>query len=159
MGSKREYNTVPHVDLKRFMGDWYVCAILPNPIERKAVNGIESYALNPDGTIDITYIFRKGSVDGAQKTMRPKGRVYDTSTNAEWRVQLFKPFWSKYLIVYLDKDYLHTAVGVPNRKFLWIMSRTPVLPKTEHDKIVAHLHKDGYQTGKIIKMPQIWPEG
>jgi apolipoprotein D and lipocalin family protein len=156
MGSKRDYHTVPQVDLERFMGDWYVYAILPNPIERKAVNGIESYVLNPDGSIGITYTFRKGGVNGTEKTMRPKGRVYDTSTNAEWRVQLFKPFWSKYLIVYLDKDYLYTAVGVPNRKFLWIMSRTPEIPQSEYQRIVAHLEKDGYQTGKIIKMPQIW---
>ncbi len=156
MAKIKTYNTVDYVELQRFMGDWYVCAILPNPIERKAVNGIESYALNPDGTIQITYKYRKGSVDGTQKTLRPKGRVFDRHTHAEWRVQLFRPFWSKYLVVYLDPDYRYTAVGVPNRKFLWIMSRTPEIPKAEYDKIVAHLQKDGYNTGKIMRMPQIW---
>jgi len=156
---KSGYNTVKHVDLERFMGDWYVYAILPNPIERKAVNGIESYALNPDGTIGITYTFRKGGKAGPQKTLRPKGRVFDTASNAEWRVRLFKPFWSKYLVVYLDRDYLYTAVGVPNRKFLWIMSRAPEIPEPVYQDILAHLQKEGYNTRRIVKMPQIWQEG
>lgn len=156
MGCSRNYSTVDKVDLQRFMGDWHVNAILPNPIEKNSVNGIESYALNPDGTIAITYTFRKGGKDGKQKVMRPKGRVFNKTTNAEWRVQLFKPFWSKYLIIYLDKDYLYTAIGVPNRKFLWIMSRFPEIPEPEYARILANLKQQGYKTEKIMKIPQVW---
>ncbi len=156
MACSRNYTTVEQVDLQRFMGDWHVYAILPNPIEKNSANGIESYALNQDGTIAITYTFRKGSKDGKVKIMHPKGRVFNKTTNAEWRVQLFKPFWSKYLIIYLDQDYLFTAIGVPNRKFLWIMSRSPQIPASEYAKILADLKQQGYKTEKIIKIPQVW---
>lgn len=155
MSCSSNYTTVEKVDLQRFMGDWHVYAILPNPIEKNSSNGIESYALNPDGTIAITYTFRKG---GKEKVMRPKAKVYNTNTNAEWRVQLFKPFWAKYLIIYLDKDYLYTAIGVPNRRFLWIMSRTAEIPENQYQLILASLQQQGYKTGKIIKIPQVWPE-
>ena len=40
-----------NVDLERFMGDWYVIANIPTIFERDAVNPLESYSRNPDGTI------------------------------------------------------------------------------------------------------------
>jgi len=153
-GCSKDFNTVERVELDRFMGDWYVIAILPNPIEKNAENGIESYALNQDGSIAVTYKFRKP--DGKEKVMHPRGRVYNKVTNAEWRIQLFKPFWSKYLIVFLDDDYRYTAIGVPNRKFVWIMSRSPEIPDDVYTKILDKLAEEGYNTGKIVKMPQKW---
>ncbi len=155
-GCSKDFNTVDRVELDRFMGDWYVIAILPNPIEKNAVNGIESYALNDDGSIAVTYKYRKGTPDGKEKVLRPKGKVYNKVSNAEWRIQLFKPFWSKYLIVYLDEDYLYTAIGVPSRKFLWIMSRTPSVPQDAYNVIIDKLKAEGYNTNKIIQMPQKW---
>lgn len=155
-GCAKNHKTVPAVDLPRFMGDWYVIAILPNFIEKNAVNGIESYALNPDGTIGITYKFRKGTPTGEEKVLHPKGRVYNRTTNAEWRVQIFKPFWSAYLVIDLADDYRYTVIGVPNRKFLWIMSRTPEITNTDYTAILEKLKNLGYKTEKIAKMPQLW---
>ncbi|HPF08137.1 MAG TPA: lipocalin family protein, partial [Candidatus Cloacimonadota bacterium] len=57
---QKEFKTVAKVDLQKFMGDWYVIGILPNPIEKTAANGIETYVLNPDSSIGITYTYRKG---------------------------------------------------------------------------------------------------
>ncbi|MGB5735066.1 MAG: lipocalin family protein, partial [Thiohalocapsa sp.] len=48
-------DTVAKVDLERFMGDWYVVANIPTFVEKGAHNPVESYALNPDGTIATTF--------------------------------------------------------------------------------------------------------
>ena len=37
---------VDHVDIDRFMGDWYVIANIPTSIEKGAHNAIESYRLD-----------------------------------------------------------------------------------------------------------------
>ena len=42
--------TVDHVDLPRFMGDWFVIAGIPTFVERNALAPIENYTLEPDGT-------------------------------------------------------------------------------------------------------------
>jgi apolipoprotein D and lipocalin family protein len=152
----KDHKTVPRVDLERFMGDWYVIAILPNMIENNAVNGIESYSMNKDGTIAITYKFRKGSPNGKEKVLTPRGKIYNTATKAEWRVQMFKPFWYPYLVIDLADDYRYTVIGVPNRKYVWIMSRTPEISEPDYIYILANLQKEGYKTDKITKMPQIW---
>lgn len=86
------------VDLKRFMGDWYVIAHIPTFIEDEAFNGVESYRLDTDGTIATTYVFNNGSFDGPLKTYHPTGFVHNRATNAEWRMQFVWPFKAAYLI-------------------------------------------------------------
>jgi len=98
-----DLKTVEYVDIPRFMGDWYVIAIIPNFVEKHAYNGIESYRLKSDGTISTTYTFYKGK--GKKVVMHPQGRIFDPKTNAEWRMRVFWPFWAKYLIIDLAEDY------------------------------------------------------
>ena len=52
-------DTVEHVDLERFMGDWYVIANIPTFIETDAYNAIETYRMNDDGSIATTFTFRQ----------------------------------------------------------------------------------------------------
>ena len=44
--------TADNVDIKRFMGPWYVIACIPTFIETESYNGVETYRLDPDGSID-----------------------------------------------------------------------------------------------------------
>lgn len=155
-GCTKYHKTVDRVDIDKFIGSWYVIAILPNAIEKNAVNGIESYALNPDGTIAITYKFRKGSKDGKEKVMTPKAKIFNKETKAEWRVRLFPPIWYPYLIVDLADDYRYTVIGVPNHKYVWIMSRTSSISDNDFTRILSNLQKEGYKTEKIVRMPQVW---
>ena len=78
---------VQHVDLDRFMGDWYVIASIPTYIERDAWNAIESYKLDPDGTIATTFTFNEGGYDGPERLYTPRGFVVDRTSNAVWGMQ------------------------------------------------------------------------
>ena len=42
------------VDLDRFMGDWYVIAATPTFMDRRAVDAVESYRRDADGSIATT---------------------------------------------------------------------------------------------------------
>lgn len=151
------------VDLERFMGDWYVIGFIPVSVpffsEEGAHNGVESYRLTEQGIIETTYTFRKGSFDGPEKRMTPKGWVHDEETNAEWRMQFLWPFEAAYLIVYLDEDYRRTIIGVPNRKYVWIMSRDPELSNADYDELLDHVARIGYDRDKVQRVPQRWPVG
>jgi len=143
-----------HVDLDRFMGDWYVIAHIPIFLEKEAYNAVESYELAEDGTIPTTFKFNKGSFDGPLKTMNPKGFVYNNETNAEWRMQFLWPFKAAYLITYLSDDYQTTIIGVPSRKYAWIMARTKNLPDAEYAALVKELERQGHDISKLRKVPQ-----
>lgn len=143
-----------HVDLPRFMGDWYVLANIPTWIERDAVNAIESYSLNPDGTIATTFTFRRGSAEGALKTYRPTGFIHNRETNAEWRMQFLWPFKAAFLITHLDDAYQTTLIGVPSRRYLWIMARQPSLPQAELDALIDLAVAQGHDRDRIQLVPQ-----
>lgn len=142
------------VDLKRFMGDWYVIAHIPVFIEKEAYNAVESYKLAKDGTIPTTFTFNQGAFGGPLKTYHPKGFVYNKKTNAEWRMQFVWPIKAAYLITYLSEDYQTTIIGVPDRKYAWIMARTKTLPDATYQKLVTELKRQGHDLTKLRKVPQ-----
>jgi apolipoprotein D and lipocalin family protein len=151
------------VDLQRFMGDWYVIGFIPITLpffsEEDAHNGVESYRLTESGVIKTTYTFREGGFDGPEKRFTPKGRVYDSETNAEWRMQFVWPFEAAYLIVYLDEDYATTVIGVPSRRNVWIMSRSPQMGDDEYQQMIDFVESVGYDASKVERVPQRWPAG
>ena len=149
------------VDLERFMGDWYVIGFIPVTIpfvsEEGAHNAVESYRLTDEGVIETTYTFRNGAFDGPEKRMTPKGWVHNEETNAEWRMQFLWPFKAAYLIVYLDEDYQRTIIGVPDRKYVWIMSRDPEMSDADYQALLDHVARVGYDSEKVRRVPQRWP--
>ena len=150
------------IELERFMGDWYVLASIPITIpffsEEGAHNAVETYALNADGEIETTYRFRQGAFDGELKVFRPTGFVHDAQTNTEWRMQFVWPFKAAYLIVYCDPEYRHTIIGVPNRKYVWIMSREPTIDESDYEQLLSVVVEAGYDMGAIVRIPHRWPE-
>ncbi len=147
-----DMKTVKQLDINKFMGDWYVTGIIPNFIEKNATNGVESYSLNEKGDVNIQYTFQK---NGKTKTMNAKGFVQD-ETNAVWKVQFIWPLKLPYLVIDLADDYRYTVIGVPNKKFVWIMSRDPQMEETDYNQILDQLKSIGYDTSKIVRMEQNW---
>lgn len=148
--------TVQKVDLPRFMGDWYVIANIPTWIEREAHNAVESYSLEPDGTIATMFTFRAGAFDGAAKKYTPTATVTDATTNATWGMQFVWPIQAEYRIVYLDDAYTRTIVGRTARDYVWLMARTPAIPAGEYEQLVKQIGEMGYDTSKLEKVPQQW---
>lgn len=148
--------TVPFVDIERFMGDWYVIANIPTFIEKRATNAIESYRQNSKGQIETTFTFFQDNPSGRKKVYKPTGFIYNSETNAEWRMQFIWPFKAPFLIIDLDDDYSYTVIGVPNRKYVWIMSREPILSDDIFSEITQKLAVIGYDISKIQKIVQEW---
>lgn len=144
--------TVPSLDIHKFMGDWYVIGLIPNVIETDATNGIESYSLNEKGDVEIQYTFKK---KGKMKTMTAKAFIQNPE-NTFWKVQFLWPVKLPYYVIDLDEDYQYTVVGVPNRKFVWIMSRTPEIAPELYAEILRRLAAIGYNLSDIQKMEQKW---
>lgn len=148
--------TVPHVDLQRFMGDWYVIANIPTFIEKDAFNAVESYRLDVDGTIPTTFTYRAGGFDGELKTYTPRGFVVDPTTNATWGMRFVWPIKADYRIIYLADDYSQTVIGRQKRDYVWIMARTPAIPDADYRKLVAFIGEQGYDVTRVRKVPQQW---
>ncbi len=148
--------TVEHVEIERFMGDWYVIANIPTFMEKGAHNAVESYRLDKDGSIATTFTFRADAFDGPAKEYTPRGFVRNTQTNAEWGMQFVWPVKSEYLITWLSEDYSQTVVARNKRDYVWIMARTPQIPAADYARMVEHIAASGYDTSLLVKVPQSW---
>jgi apolipoprotein D and lipocalin family protein len=153
--SSRPLRTVERVDLQRYMGGWFVIANIPYFAEKDCFDSVEGYALRPDGRIDNKFACREKSFDAPMKTkLKTVATVYDETSNAEWRVPVFKVLRAKYFIVDLDPEYRWAAIGHPSRRYGWIISRTRALPEGTYLGILQRLREQGYDTGKFVKVPQ-----
>lgn len=146
------------IELERFMGPWYVVAHIPIDLpfasEANAYEGVETYALLPNGEIDIVYEYRDGSFEAPLESLPQRGWVHDPTNRTEWRVQFLWPFRSAYLIAWVDDDYRRAIVGVPSRDYAWILSRDAVVEDAELDALSGRLENLGYDLAGLRRVPQ-----
>ena len=150
--------TVEKVDLKSYMGPWYVIACIPTFIETQAYNAIEEYTLLPDGSIDTVFTFNQGGFDGPRKRYNPRGFVVDKVNNSTWGMRFVWPFKAEFLITYLTPDYSQTVIARNRRDYFWIQARTPEIPEADYQRLLTMLAEQGYDISKVRKVPQRWDD-
>lgn len=145
--------TVDSVDLKRYVGDWYEIARYPNRIQKQCAGDIHArYTLLDDSKLSVRNECRKAN--GQPDVSSGTAKIADPKTNAKLKVTLFWPFSRDYWIIDLDPNYRYAAVGEPDRKYLWILSRAKDLDEASYQKILKHLAENGYDTSKLVKTKQ-----
>jgi apolipoprotein D and lipocalin family protein len=146
--------TVPQIDLLRMEGTWYVTHHIPYWLEEGKVATADIYRLRPDGRMDNTFVFRRGSFDAPEERWNGVAWVHDTTSNAHWKVRFIWPFSIDYLIIDQDPDYAWVAVGHPSRDYFWILSRTRSLPGPTIEGIMTRAVAQGYDRSRFAAVPQ-----
>jgi apolipoprotein D and lipocalin family protein len=154
-----ELPVVPQVDLDRYLGTWYEIARYPAWFQRGCTAVTATYTRRDDGLIGVVNECRKGSLDGKLKRATGRARVVDEATRAKLEVSFFGPFWGDYWILALDPDYQWAVVGVPSRKYLWVLSRTPTMSETRFEAAVAGLPDLGFDLARLRRTEQPQPAG
>ena len=149
--------TVPFVDLERYMGQWYVIANIPYFGERGNVAGRAIYQMRDDGRMDDIYLYRKRDFDQPERRLEGIAWVVDQDTQARWKVRFYWPFTFDYYIVDLDPDYQWTLVGHPSRRYAWIMAREPRIDDALYQQLLARLAELQFDADALRKVPQ-FPE-
>ena len=150
--------TVPKVELQRYLGTWYEVASFPQSFQRGCTATTATYALLPGGDIEVVNRCRLNALDGEEKVATGRARVVDKDTNAKLEVSFFRPFWGDYWIIQLDPEYGYAVVGHPGRDYLWILSRTPTLDDAVYAHIVSELKADGYPLDRLVRTLQPAPK-
>lgn len=142
------------VDLARFMGDWHVIAAIPTVFERQAYSPMDSYRLDPDGSIATTFSFNDGAFDGPRRRFDSRGFVVAGTGNAVWGQQYVWPVRADYRIAWLAPDYSQVVVAREKRDYVWIMARTPTIADGDLERLTAFVAAQGYDASRLRRMPQ-----
>jgi apolipoprotein D and lipocalin family protein len=147
--------TVPYVDLKKYAGKWFEIASFPQRFQKGCNCTTAEYTLTDKGFVIVENRCNKGSINGKQSYIKGKAFVVENSGNAKLKVQFFWPFKGKYWIIDLANDYSYAVVGHPNRKYLWILSRTPAMDAGVYQQIIARIKEKGFNISKLKVTKQI----
>jgi len=149
--TKEEYNkleVVPHVELEKYLGKWFEIAHLPARFQEGCTDTTATYTLSKDGNISVLNECRR---NGKVKLAKGKAKVVDKNSGAKLKVTFFWPFYGDYWIIDLGKDYNYAVVGTPNRKYLWILSRTPQMADKLFSQLLESAKSKGFDVSKLIK--------
>jgi apolipoprotein D and lipocalin family protein len=141
--------TVDHVDLERYQGLWYEIAKIPNRFQKNCARGTTAeYRLREDGR--LTVINQCIEADGQTNRAEGVAKVEDKESGAKLKVSFvsflgWRPFWGDYWILGLATDYGWAVVGTPDRKYGWILARTPKLEDAAVAAAFAVLERNGYR--------------
>jgi apolipoprotein D and lipocalin family protein len=153
---------VAQLDVDRYMGTWYEIAKYPNRFQRAcASNTRAEYHKRPDGTIDVLNqcTNKDGGTDKAKGLARPDNEAPMLSSKLQVR---FAPawlswiplVWGRYWVVMLDPNYRYAVVSEPKRKYLWILSREPVMDEATYQLIVKRIIELGLDPARLVRTVQ-----
>lgn len=147
--------TVEYVDLSKYSGKWYEIASYPQRFQKGCQCTTAEYTLSDKGYVIVENRCNKDSVNGKQAYIKGKAFVENNSGNAKLKVQFFWPFKAKYWIIILADDYSYAVVSHPNKKLLWILSRTSKMEDAVYGQITSTLQSKGFDVSKLKKTVQL----
>lgn len=150
----RPLETAPYVDLERYLGTWYEIARLPARFEKGCEAVTATYRRLADGTLEVVNRCRKGALDGPLREARGRARVVDPVSGARLSVSFFGPFRAPYYVLAIDPGYGWALVGTPDRRYLWILSRAPVLAEATVGALLERARGLGFEVKRVERTRQ-----
>lgn len=148
------------VDLDRYAGRWYEVARFPNSFQSDcAGETVAEYERLTSGQIRVVNQCRQA--DGTMKRAEGRAKLADRDgPTSKLKVRFAPAFlsflpmvWGKYWVLDLTEDYSAALVGDPGRKYLWVLSRTPVMTDSIYRRMVATAERQGFDVRRLQLSP------
>jgi len=150
----QKMETVASVDLKKYAGIWYEIASYPTVFQKGCNNTSAEYILTDKDYVKVINRCNKDSVNGPAKSIEGKAFIVKNSNNTKLKVQFFWPFKGDYWIIGLADDYSWAVVSHPNRKYLWILCRTPIMDEIIYKQLLQLITLKGLDPEKLKRTNQ-----
>lgn len=153
--------SVPSLDLTRYAGRWYEVARFPNRFQKSCARDVTAeYSLRPDGKITVVNACTRadGSLNRAEGLARKAdAKGPDSQLKVRFApswLSFVSAVWGDYWVIDLASDYSYAVVGDPSREYLWILSRTPVLPDEQMKAARDAAAANGFDVAKLVPTTQ-----
>ncbi|MGZ3709295.1 MAG: lipocalin family protein, partial [Bdellovibrionota bacterium] len=156
LAERSNLRTVPRVEVGRYLGKWYEIARFPNFFQKDCDEATAEYSLRDDGRLQVVNTCRRIDGRGLRQVIGI-AEVADSTSQAKLKVS-FLPRWLRwtgigkgdYWIIDLAEDYSYAVVSEPNRKYLWILCREPVMSSQTYDGILKRLRDQKFDLFSLI---------
>lgn len=151
-------STVSSVDIERYQGLWFEIAKIPNRFQAHCTSDTTAeYRLMAAGMLWVQN--RCMDAQGEHDEATGVARVVEPHSQAKLEVSFVKLlgmqlFWGNYWILALDADYQYALIGDPNRRYGWVLARTPQLNESQWREIEQTMSSNGYERERFQLSPQ-----
>jgi apolipoprotein D and lipocalin family protein len=149
-GMPENIKPVDNFDANLYLGQWYEIARLDHSFERGLSHVSATYSPREDGGINV---LNKGYSAKKKAWESAEGKAYfvDKKDQGFLKVSFFGPFYGSYIIFEMDQqDYQYSLVSGPDKSYLWLLARTPVIDKNLQAKLIAKAKALGFPTDQLI---------
>ena len=152
--------TVDNVDLTEYAGTWYEIGRLPMYFQRKCTGDVTANYTQKAGGSGITVTNKCLTKDGTAMTAEGLAKPVDES-GSKLKVT-FLPKWIRwipvgradYWVLARDEDYQTALVGTPDKKYLWLLARSPDISQNTYSKYRQIAQQQGYDLKAFTLTPQ-----
>jgi len=149
--------SVEALDMDRYAGQWHEIAHLPVSFQKKCVGDITAtYSLRADKRISVHNACREAdgdrvAVDGVARPVEGHPGRLQVRFVPDW-LSWVPLVWADYWVIALDPGYQWAVVGEPDRKYLWILSRSPSMDTALFEQLKARAEAMGYDLAPLRVM-------
>lgn len=157
--SANEPTTVDKVDLDKYAGTWHEIGRLPMYFQRNCASDVTAnYTEKTDGS-GIIVTNKCLDQQGSQIVAEGSAKPADT-TGSKLKVT-FLPSWIRWLpvgradywVLARDGDYQTALVGTPDKKYLWLLARSPNVSQQTYAKYRQIAQTQGYDLKEFTLTP------
>ncbi len=145
-------SVVDNLDIDKYLGKWYEIARFNHSFERNLVGVTATYSKDKNGKIKVVNAGYKHSFDGKRSEAVGKAKIPNENNSAKLKVSFFLFFYGDYFVLELDDNYNWALIGSSSDKYLWILSRKPVMDDALYNNLLDKLTNRGYDVSKLIKV-------
>jgi apolipoprotein D and lipocalin family protein len=141
---------VDNFKLEKYLGKWYEIARLDHSFERGLTRVTADYSLRDDGGVSV---LNRGYSEKEKTWKEAEGKAYFVQRPDQGflKVSFFGPFYGSYIVFELDhENYQYSLVCGPDKSYLWILARIPVLKENIKENLIAKAAASGFDTSKLI---------
>ena len=139
---------VENFEVDRYLGQWYEIGRYTMRFERNLEAVTANYTKKDNGSVGVInrgFHILKNKWSEADGKAKFKG---DTD-QGYLRVSFFGPFYADYKIIALDPDYQWSIVTSGSYKYLWILSRSPLMDEELKNDLINKVKNFGFDPQQI----------
>lgn len=142
--------TMDYVDLTRYAGIWHQVGFIPTRFQGRCLyDTTAEYTIRPNGAVHVRN--QCSTLEGKVRSIEGNARIRDRESNAKLKVKFF---WflpaGDYWILFVDPEYQNAVVGSPDRKYLWILSRSETIPESLYQDLLKKASDQGYDPARVM---------
>ena len=139
-----------------YTGRWYEIARTPNKMQADCQGATTEFSGWTAGAFKAVQTCHKGAPGGPAQVIKVDGKVLPASQNAKIQLAMLGGLISQqYWILDHADDNRWLIMCTANQRYVWLMSRAPVLTAAERTEAMARLQQLGFSLAHLAFEQQV----